>query len=54
MSAATKQRAQEFVSSLRVATPDIEKRVLDLSGGNQQKVVIARWLSTSAEVFPLR
>jgi ribose transport system ATP-binding protein len=46
-----KQRAQEFVSSLRVATPDIEKRMLDLSGGNQQKVVIARWLSTSAEVF---
>ena len=46
-----KQRAQEFISSLRVATPDLEKRVLDLSGGNQQKVVIAKWLNTSAEVF---
>jgi ribose transport system ATP-binding protein len=46
-----KQRAQEFVSSLRVATPNLEKRVLDLSGGNQQKVVIAKWLNTDAEVF---
>ena len=35
----------------RVATPDLEKRVLDLSGGNQQKVVIAKWLNTNAEVF---
>jgi ribose transport system ATP-binding protein len=46
-----RQRAQEFISSLRVATPDVEKRVLDLSGGNQQKVVIAKWLNTDAEVF---
>jgi ribose transport system ATP-binding protein len=46
-----KQRAQEFVSSLRIMTPDLDKRVLDLSGGNQQKVVIAKWLNTHAEVF---
>jgi ribose transport system ATP-binding protein len=46
-----KQRAQEFVASLRIQTPDLEKRVLDLSGGNQQKVVIAKWLNTNAEVF---
>ena len=46
-----KQRAQQFVASLRIATPDIDKRVLDLSGGNQQKVVIAKWLNTNAEVF---
>jgi ABC-type sugar transport system ATPase subunit len=46
-----KQRAQEFVSSLRIATSDLDKRVRDLSGGNQQKVVIAKWLNTNAEVF---
>jgi ribose transport system ATP-binding protein len=46
-----KQRAQASVSSLRVATPDLEKRVLELSGGNQQKVVIAKWLNTNAELF---
>jgi len=44
-------RAQAFVSSLRVATTDVEKRIVDLSGGNQQKVVIAKWLNTDAEVF---
>jgi len=46
-----RRKAQEFVASMRVATPDLEKRVLDLSGGNQQKVVIAKWLNTHAEVF---
>jgi ribose transport system ATP-binding protein len=45
------RRAQECVSSLRVATPHLEKQVLELSGGNQQKVVIAKWLNTNAEVF---
>jgi ABC-type sugar transport system ATPase subunit len=46
-----RRRAQEHVASMRVGTPDLEKRVLDLSGGNQQKVVIAKWLNTNAEVF---
>jgi ribose transport system ATP-binding protein len=46
-----RRRAQEFVSSLRVATPDLERWVVYLSGGNQQKVVIAKWLNTNAEVF---
>ena len=46
-----KRHAQEFVASLRVATPDLDKRVLELSGGNQQKVVIAKWLNTNAELF---
>ena len=46
-----RQCAQAYVSSLRVATPDLDKRVLELSGGNQQKVVIAKWLNTNAELF---
>ena len=46
-----KRRAQELVSLLRVATPDLERWVLNLSGGNQQKVVIAKWLNTNAELF---
>jgi len=46
-----RQRAQAYVSSLRVATPGLDKRVLELSGGNQQKVVIAKWLNTNAELF---
>jgi len=46
-----RRRAQEFVTSLRVATPDLERWVIHLSGGNQQKVVIAKWLNTNADVF---
>jgi ribose transport system ATP-binding protein len=45
------QRAQEFVSTLNIATPDLDRWVVNLSGGNQQKVVIAKWLNTNAEVF---
>ena len=49
--AGEKARAQTFVSSMRVATPNLDQWVLNLSGGNQQKVVIAKWLNTDAEVF---
>ncbi len=43
--------AREYATSLRVATPDLEQQAVYLSGGNQQKVVIAKWLSTNADVF---
>ena len=43
--------AREYASSLRIATPSLERRALHLSGGNQQKVVIAKWLSSQADVF---
>jgi ribose transport system ATP-binding protein len=44
-------RAQELVSSLRIAVPNLERWVHFLSGGNQQKVVIAKWMITKADVF---
>lgn len=37
-------RADRFVRSLSIATPDLERPVAQLSGGNQQKVILARWL----------
>ena len=43
--------AQSFVSSLRVATPDLDRWVLYLSGGNQQKVVITKWLAARCPVL---
>ncbi|WGY48242.1 galactofuranose ABC transporter, ATP-binding protein YtfR [Vibrio sp. ABG19] len=38
--------AQRFVRQLEIKTPDIEQPIEFLSGGNQQKVLLARWLLT--------
>jgi ABC-type sugar transport system ATPase subunit len=43
----------DFIRSLRIRTPHMEQRVGALSGGNQQKVVIARWLATTPKVLIL-
>jgi ribose transport system ATP-binding protein len=45
------QEADSFVQSLRIKTPGIDQKVLNLSGGNQQKVVLAKWLSRKADIF---
>jgi L-arabinose transport system ATP-binding protein len=44
---------QEFTDRLRVRTPSIEHEVGKLSGGNQQKVVLARWLARAPKVLIL-
>lgn len=44
---------QGFVSKLRVQTPSIDQQVGKLSGGNQQKVVLARWLAVKPKVLIL-
>ena len=43
--------AKEYVEKLRVATPSVETEVQYLSGGNQQKVVIAKWLYRDSEIL---
>lgn len=40
---------RKYVEELRIATPDAEKLVGELSGGNQQKVVIGKWLETGCK-----
>lgn len=40
----------KYCSELQVKTPSIFQLVKNLSGGNQQKVIIAKWLSTNAKV----
>jgi len=45
--------ANEQISSLKVKTPDCETRVLNLSGGNQQKIVLGKWLSMNPKVMIL-
>jgi L-arabinose transport system ATP-binding protein len=44
---------QELVNSLRVKTPSIDQEVSKLSGGNQQKVVLARWLARKPDILIL-
>jgi ABC-type sugar transport system ATPase subunit len=43
--------AQEIVRQLNIVTPSINHHSRNLSGGNQQKVVLAKWLSTDSKVF---
>lgn len=41
---ALKQMAAEYCRSLRILTPSVQKKAGELSGGNQQKLLLARWL----------
>ena len=46
-----RQLAEKYAEKLKIATDSIEKEVKFLSGGNQQKVVIAKWLLQNSDVF---
>ena len=43
--------AEQLVKRLSVKTPGVEQQVRRLSGGNQQKVVLAKWLARGGRVF---
>ncbi len=45
------RQARELIARLRIATPGPDQRVQVLSGGNQQKVVIGKWLSAESRLF---
>ena len=52
-SAKEHERALEYIGKLSIATPSPETEVQYLSGGNQQKVVIAKWLLQDADIIIL-
>ena len=46
-----KKVAQDYVESLATKTPSVDQLVVNLSGGNQQKVVIAKWLINDCDIL---
>ncbi|MGC7873214.1 sugar ABC transporter ATP-binding protein [Desulfosporosinus sp. SYSU MS00001] len=48
-----RENAEHWVKQLRVKTPTIEQAVQNLSGGNQQKVVIGKWLACNPKLLIL-
>lgn len=47
----TAKTAHRYVDALSIKTPGIEQRVRNLSGGNQQKVVIGKWLTADTDIL---
>jgi ribose transport system ATP-binding protein len=45
------KQAHEYVKNLRIRTPGIYQQVQFLSGGNQQKVVLAKWLASCSKIL---
>jgi simple sugar transport system ATP-binding protein len=45
--------ADEFIKLLGISTPGASQAVMNLSGGNQQKVLLARWLATQPQLLIL-
>jgi ribose transport system ATP-binding protein len=43
--------AEKFVKALSIRTPSIYQRMPNLSGGNQQKVVVSKWLSIAPKIL---
>jgi ribose transport system ATP-binding protein len=44
-------RSRELVGSLRIKTPSVSQTTKNLSGGNQQKVVVAKWLVKDCDIL---
>lgn len=46
-----KRTAEKYRKLLNIVCPNVGKKIKELSGGNQQKVVLARWLATDCEII---
>jgi len=48
-----KEITLEYIKKLSVKTPSDQTRIANLSGGNQQKVILARWMASNTNIFLL-
>jgi rhamnose transport system ATP-binding protein len=51
--ASERTQAQQYVEQLQIKVPSVAERVESLSGGNQQKVALAKWLATRPSILIL-
>ncbi len=49
--AKTRKTAEQYVQSLAIKTPSLKQRVRNLSGGNQQKVIVGKWLTADTDIL---
>ena len=48
-----KKLSEDYIDKLAIKTPSCEQLIKNLSGGNQQKVILARWLATNPKLIIL-
>ena len=46
-----KANAEKYIKELRIKTPSMLQKVRNLSGGNQQKIVLAKWICNDVKVL---
>lgn len=47
----TRATAEQYVKTLAIKTPSLQQKVRNLSGGNQQKVIIGKWLTADTQIL---
>lgn len=47
------EAAKKGIEDFRIKTPSADKKIVELSGGNQQKCIVARWIATNPKVLIL-
>lgn len=45
------QKSQQLVETLKIKTPDLHQLAMNLSGGNQQKIIIGRWICKNTDIL---